>query len=218
MGLRRHSSDCDANLAPVPAAVASTIYRDPDTGLTFAQNVGLYKSDGRGVTFRIAVPDAVDSYAPYDVVIQIVVPTEVGWAGFAWNGGMAKNPLLAVWRASNNQDVVVSSRWSNSHVSPTPYAGSQYTVFKTGTKYNSTHWQVTAKCTGCTSWTSDGGNRYLQPKAQNRVAFAYSPSKPSNPNSNTSNFPVHDVHAYWNHEFALASNANFATTVQKLQS
>ena len=93
------------------SAAESVVYKDPDTGLTFSQNFGLYKSDGRGVTFRVAIPSGVSSYTPFRAVVQIVVPNDVGWAGLAWSGSMTKNPLLTFWRGSNNAPIL-SSRWA----------------------------------------------------------------------------------------------------------
>jgi hypothetical protein len=105
------------------------------------------------------------------------------------------------------------------HTMPTEYSGAQYTLFKSGTKSNSTHWQFTALCKGCTAWDAGSGSmRYLNPRGGNRLAFAYSPSKPSNLNSPSSSIPIHDVHSYWSHDFAQAANANFETTVQRLTS
>ncbi|KAK3372072.1 CBD9-like protein [Podospora didyma] len=205
-----------AALLSLAAAADTAIYQDADTGLTFSTAFALYKSDGRGITFRVAIPSSATNYAKYDAVIQVVVPNDVGWAGLAWGGSMTRNPLLAAWRGSNNQ-VVTTSRWATSHSLPTVYNDSKYTVYKTGTKSNSTHWQFTALCTGCTSWTDSGSARYLNPKGGNRLAFAYSPNKPSNPSSNTSSFPVHDVHGYWSHDFNAGSNTNFETAVARLQ-
>lgn len=96
-------------------------------------------------------------------------------------------------------------------MTPTVYSGATIEVLKTGTHTNSTHWQITAKCTGCTSFSS----KVLNPKGSNRLAFAYAKSKPSNPSSNSSSFNVHDVTNYWNHDFASAANANFAALVTK---
>lgn len=102
---------------------------------------------------------------------------------------------------------------------PQPSTVAQYTLFRSGTKSNGTHWQFTALCKGCTSWTPSGGStRYLSPRGGNRLAFAYSPSRPSNVNSPSSTIPIHDVHGYWSHDFAVATNANFETTVQRLTS
>ncbi|KAK4239499.1 hypothetical protein C8A03DRAFT_32451 [Achaetomium macrosporum] len=197
------------------AIAADAIYRDPDTGLVFTSNFRLYKADGRGITFRVAIPDDAQQNSAYDAVVQMVVPNDVGWAGLAWGGTMTNNPLLVCWRGTSN-NVVLSSRWATGHAFPQVYSGAQYTLFKTGTKSNSTHWQFTALCKGCTSWTASGSTRYLSPKGGNRLAFAYSPTKPSNPNSPSSSFSVHEVHDYWQHDFAQAANANFASTVSKL--
>jgi len=104
------------------------------------------------------------------------------------------------------------------HFTPQLYSGATYTVFKTGTKSNSTHWQFTALCKGCTQWTSStGSQRYLSPRGGNRLAFAYSPNRPSNPGSPSSTIGVHEVHAYWNHDFTGAANADFENAVQRLQ-
>jgi len=93
-----------------------------------------------------------------------------------------------------------------------------YTLYKTGTKVNGTHFQATLKCTGCTSWMQTNGQmKYLKPSDSNRIAMAYSPSKPSNPNSNTSAIPVHEVHAYWEHPFNQGANTNFGQVLQTLQ-
>lgn len=201
------------------AAAANAIYQDPDTGLVFSSNFALYKSDGRGITYRVAIPDGVQSYTAFDTVLQVVVPNDVGWAGLAWGGSMPNNPILVAWRGSSN-NVVLSSRWANGHIQPVEYPTAKYTLFKTGTKSNSTHWQFTALCKGCSSWEPGNGaaTRYLSPRGGNRLAFAYSPSKPSSVNSPSSNLPIHEVHAYWSHDFTQAVNANFETAVQRLTS
>jgi len=99
---------------------------------------------------------------------------------------------------------------------PTAFAGANYTVFKTGTRSNSTHWQVTTRCTGCTAIPISGGRvSYLEPGGGNRFAMAYSAIKPVNPSSNTSTFGVHDAHAYWTHDFSGARNADFDALVAK---
>ncbi|KAK3337555.1 CBD9-like protein [Cercophora scortea] len=201
--------------AALLGSVAADTYYDSDTGLTFSQGFGLYKVDGRGVTVRIAIPTGVEANTAYDAVVQVVVPSDVGWAGLAWGGSMTKNPLLVFWRGSNNSPVL-SSRWSTGHTAPTSYTGAQYTLYKTGTKSNSTHWQFTALCSGCTAFNGDSGLRYISPRGGNRLAFAYSPTKPSG-NSNTSSITVHEVHGYWNHDFTSAANSNFVAAVEKFQ-
>ncbi|KAJ4398966.1 hypothetical protein N0V85_006146 [Neurospora sp. IMI 360204] len=96
--------------APVSAAESVAVY-DSETGLTYSQNFALYKADGRGITFRIAISSDVSSNSAYDAVVQVIVPNDVGWAGLAWGGTMTKNPLMVFWRGSNNKPVL-SSRWA----------------------------------------------------------------------------------------------------------
>ena len=106
---------------------------------------------------------------------------------------------------------------NSGHITPQPYSGASLTLYRTGTKSNSTHWQFTALCQGCTSYSIDGGAmRYLTARGGNRLAFAYSPSRPSS-SSATGSIMVHEVHAYWNHDFAAAANADFEGVVGRLQ-
>ena len=99
---------------------------------------------------------------------------------------------------------------------PTAFTGATYKVFKTGTRSNGTHWQITVHCAGCTSIPlSNGRLTYMEPGAVNRLAMAYAAAKPANPSSNTSTFGIHDAHAYWNHDFAGAKNADFDALVAK---
>ena len=103
------------------------------------------------------------------------------------------------------------------HVTPQTYTQATYTVFKTGTKINSTHWQVTAKCTGCTSWTGKSGSKQnVKIKGDSRFGWAYSLKKPSNPNSATSAIPVHDLGQYFSLDVSKGGNKDFAGVVAKL--
>lgn len=99
-----------ANTGPAAAGAPNAVYQDPDTGLVFTSNLQDYKV-GRGITFRVAIPSGVQSYTPYDAVVQIVAPNDVGWAGLAWGGSMTGNPLLVAWRDFSN-NVVLSSRFA----------------------------------------------------------------------------------------------------------
>ncbi|KAK0644691.1 hypothetical protein B0T16DRAFT_430713 [Cercophora newfieldiana] len=198
-------------------AANERVIQDPDTKLSFFSTYQPYKlENNKGITFRFAVPDAASSTG-FDTVVQMVIPNEVGWAGLGWGGGMAQNPLLVVFRNSNNQGVLASSRWANGHVTPNTYTGATYTVYKAGTKINSTHWQVTAKCTGCTSWTSSGKKTVINPKGNNRFGWAYSLKKPTNPNSATSAIPIHDLGQYFEIDVGKGVNKDFTTLVGKLQ-
>lgn len=76
---------------------------DAGTGMCFAE------ATGSGILYRVGLPN-VDA-APFDVLLQVVAPRSVGWAGIAWGGQMTYNPLTVSW-ANGESDVVVSSRWA----------------------------------------------------------------------------------------------------------
>jgi len=67
-----------------------------------------YSTSASNPVFRIAIPDGAS--APFDVLLQIVAPVSLGWAGFSWGGGMTMNPLTVAW--PNGNKATVSSRWS----------------------------------------------------------------------------------------------------------
>lgn len=67
-----------------------------------------YIAPTSNITYRIAIPDTAS--APFDIYLQITAPSTVGWAGIAWGGTMAKNPLTVAW--FNGDSGVVSSRWA----------------------------------------------------------------------------------------------------------
>ena len=63
-------------------------------------------SPAAGITYRIAIP--AGATAPFDIALQIVAPSTVGWAGIGWGGGMLNNPLVVAW--PNGDTVTVSAR------------------------------------------------------------------------------------------------------------
>lgn len=67
-----------------------------------------YKVASHDITFRIAIPET--AAAPFDVLLQIVAPVAVGWAGLAWGGKMTANPLTVGW--PSGKAAIVSSRWA----------------------------------------------------------------------------------------------------------
>jgi len=200
-------------IASGDTVAGASVYHDPETGFTFSQWNAMYNL-GSAVTFRVAVPSPVAANTPYDAVIQVVAPIDVGWTGLAWGGQMEYNPLAVSWSSGSN--TIVSSRYATEHAAPPAYNGATYSVFKTGTHVNRTHFQYTAKCSGCTSFTGSSGSRViLNPTGTNRFAFAYASSKPSSPYSNTSSLPVHDVYSYWSHDFSAGANAAFTSLTAK---
>ncbi|CAK7209717.1 hypothetical protein SBRCBS47491_000536 [Sporothrix bragantina] len=103
-----------ASLAASPTLAASegdtSVYHDMETGFTFTQYYGKYSLNNGGITYRIAVPSGVAANTNFDVVLQVIAPVDVGWAGLAWGGGMTGNPLAAVWGWQSG--AVISSRWA----------------------------------------------------------------------------------------------------------
>ncbi|KAI1498457.1 hypothetical protein F5X99DRAFT_431767 [Biscogniauxia marginata] len=195
------------------SAAGTTVVQDTETGFTFSEYSAAYTTGSAVINFRVAIP----SPAPdnYDAVIQVIAPSAVGWAGLAWGGQMVNCPLTVAW--SSGSGAVVSSRRATSHTTPTPDTGATLQLLSTGTKSNSTHWQYTAKCSGCTSFTGASNQmKTLNPAGNNRFAFAYSKTKPS---GSTADSPinVHDVYSYWDHDFSTAGNADFDALVQKNQ-
>ncbi|OAA63708.1 Cellobiose dehydrogenase, cytochrome [Niveomyces insectorum RCEF 264] len=193
----------------------TTIYVDAQTGFTFSQYLAKYSLNSKGMYIRIAVPSSVPASTDFDVVVQIVAPVDVGWAGLAWGGDMTKNPLAVAWGYASGG--VISSRWANGHYLPQPYTGSTYEVLPAGTHSNGTHWQITAKCSGCTAYGSGSGSSLsrLSAHGSNRLAFAYAATKPTSPASNLSSFGEHSVIGYWSHDFSAGENAAFASLVAK---
>jgi hypothetical protein len=79
-------------------------YCSPTSSICYLE----YSTSASNPTYRIAIPDATT--APFDTLLQITAPVALGWAGFAWGGGMTGNPLTVTWPNGNN--ATVSSRWS----------------------------------------------------------------------------------------------------------
>jgi len=90
-------------------------------------------------------------------------------------------------------------------------------VLKKGTHVNATHWQVTAKCSGCSKWgDEDTGITHLDANAENPLAFAYSDVPVNDAAKNDSSFNIHDRIGHWVHDFSQGANANFAASLAKI--
>ncbi|KAK4095691.1 iron reductase domain protein [Parathielavia hyrcaniae] len=185
-------------LAPRQFEADSSVFEDPETGLTFAS----YTSD-RGITFRVAIPDLVPETKIFDTVLQIVSPNDVGWAGWAWGGHMTYNPLAVAW-ANGTNNVALSSRIAYGYFSPPEYPDATYTVLKTGTHINVTHWQ----------WGDDDvGYTKLDPQAHTPLAFAFSDTPVDAPGDETITFGIHAGLGHPIYDLAAAKNAGFAAKV-----
>ncbi|CAK7233781.1 hypothetical protein SCUCBS95973_008712 [Sporothrix curviconia] len=160
-----------------------------------------------GVSYRIAIPDTATATAPYDIALSIVAPKAIGWAGIAWGGAMANNPLTLGW--SNAATAIVSSRFTTGHTMPTAYTGASYTTLPSS-KTNTTHWQLDVVCTGCSTWSG----KTLDPGAAASLAFASSTTAPADPSNNASRFGIHNAKGKWSQDMSAAKLAGFATLVQ----
>ena len=134
-------------------------------------------------------------------------------------------PSFSLHQNSNPSESITDIS-SSTRVQPPISSLSPTTLYKTGTHVNKTHWQYTAKCSGCTSYTgaksgsssSSSTKVSLTPTGTNQLAFAFASAKPSNPSSNTSaTLGVHDVYAYWQHDFSVGKNTNWGALVGKLK-
>ena len=99
---------------------------------------------------------------------------------------------------------------------PPEYNDATYTVLKKISFVNATHWQITAKCTGCTKWGDDTtGIQTLEQKGQNQIAFAWSSVPVDKPADNSSSFGIHDSIGHPIFDFSVAANKNFDALVTK---
>lgn len=79
-------------------------YCDTSSGVCYSEvTVGVAP-----ITWRIAIPSVGEG--PFDVLLQIVAPNRVGWAGLAWGGGMLYNPISLGW--ANGNTTVGSGRFA----------------------------------------------------------------------------------------------------------
>ena len=97
-------------LAPIALAAsvlaqASDSYMD--SGITFQ---GL-RETRYGTTWGFVFPplDSTGSRAT-EFIGQIIVPSNVAWAGLSYGGQMSNNLLMVAWL--NGNDVVISPRWA----------------------------------------------------------------------------------------------------------
>ncbi|RYP14311.1 hypothetical protein DL765_006476 [Monosporascus sp. GIB2] len=192
-------------LAPTTEAANSVVFRDAQSGFTFT-SFDAEIQIGRYMAYRVAIPANAVPGQPYDAVLQVVAPIDAGWAGFAWGGGMTRNPLAVNWASGSTP--VVSSRWASTRVMPTAYSGATYQILSRASSVNGTHWKVTALCKGCTSWAGSSGTVVLNPAGETRFAFAYSRVKPSG-TSPDATITVHSVQNTWMHDLNGGKNANF---------
>lgn len=103
--------------------------------------------------------------------------------------------------------------FSGYYAVPLPYDGAEHTYLK-GTTSNATHWQVTARCQGCTRWSSADGDFNLETGSDAILAYACSSVAPDEPASNTSQFNIHEQFGIWNHNLSFGKSASFADWIK----
>ncbi|KAI0179282.1 iron reductase domain protein [Hypoxylon sp. FL1284] len=192
--------------APVTAA---SQYCD-ESGVCFSEiSVGVAP-----ITWRIAIP-AVEE-GPFDVLLQVIAPKTVGWAGLAWGGGMLYNPISLAW--ANGNTTVGSARFALEHVQPETYEEAGHTVLK-GSSVNETHWTLTTLCQGCSAWVNNGGAKVeLDPGATAAsFAFAASAVPPIDPTDPLSPIGIHSEHGIFKLDLAAAKSDKFDTWVEQLK-
>ena len=107
---------------------------------------------------------------------------------------------------------------SSGYFSPPANPDSTYTVLKTGTHINATHWQITAKCSGCSRWgDEDTGYTDIDPSSDISLAFAYGNTPVDTPKDEATTFGIHDSLGHPVYRLSDAKNADFAAKVTKLQ-
>ncbi|KAI3320985.1 iron reductase domain protein [Xylariaceae sp. AK1471] len=190
----------------VSAQSDSESFVDAETGITFQSF-----TNSEGITYRLALPADASADKAYDVILQVVVPISMGWAGWAWGGAMTYNPLTVVWADGTN--AVHSSRQALGYYTPGPYEDAKYTVLK-GTGANATHFKFTAVCSGCASWTDfDGNPSTLDGAGQANFAYAYSATPVDEPANSETTFSIHDSVGHWTHDMAAARSDKFSAWV-----
>ncbi|KAH7391486.1 cellobiose dehydrogenase-like protein [Cadophora sp. MPI-SDFR-AT-0126] len=185
--------------------ILSVPYCDPLTTICYSSYTNEW-----GISYRIALPDV--AAAPSDAIIQIVAPTEFGWAAFAWGGTMVWNPLTMGW--SNGTGAVVSSRFAYGLSQPTTYDAAEYFYLR-GTGTNSTHWTLTTLCRGCTAWSSnDESIASINYTGTSHVACAQAKAPVVDPTDNATAFNYHDSFSKWEHDIKAARSPLFDTWVK----
>ncbi|KAI0401084.1 hypothetical protein F4802DRAFT_442312 [Xylaria palmicola] len=184
----------------------SESFVDVETGITFQS-----ATNAEGIVYRLALPADASAAKPYDVILQIVAPIELGWAAWAWGGAMTYNPLTVVW--ANGKSAGFSSRQALGYYTPVAYEDAKYTVLK-GSGVNATHFKFTALCTGCASWADfDGNVNTLDGASQVNFAYAYSSTPVETPSSSDTGFSIHDSVGHWTHDLAAARSDKFSSWV-----
>lgn len=157
------------------------------------------------ISYRFAIPSNATK-APFDVLVSITAPVKtVGWAGVAFGGAMANNPL-GVGLASG-KTAVLASKHSTGHTPPTDNPDATFKMLPSSMT-NATHWKADALCKGCSSW----GSTSLAPtnKAAN-LAYAMAKAVPAD----ASKITKHDSKGKFSLDLTAAALTDFDALVTK---
>jgi hypothetical protein len=105
---------------------------------------------------------------------------------------------------------------SRSYSPPSVDSRASFEILPKGTRTNTTHWQYTARCVGCTSFVGRNNmNTTLNSNGSNRIAYAWSSVRPSS-TTPSSTISVHEgAPSAWSHDFSLGSNVNWSTLLMQ---
>ncbi|KAI1376862.1 putative iron reductase domain protein [Hypoxylon crocopeplum] len=183
---------------------------EEDTGVCYSEvTVGVAP-----ITWRIAIPSV--EQGPFDVLLQVVAPKTVGWAGLAWGGGMLYNPITLGWANGNN--TVGAARFATAHIQPEIYDPAAHTVLK-GSTANETHWTLTTLCQGCSTWIHNGGAKETLDPGATAASFAYAASAvpPIDPTDPLTPIGIHSEHGIFTLDLASAKSEQFDSWVSQLK-
>lgn len=192
-----------AVFAGLAAAVSSSNYTDPNTGITFLT----YFASDVDYSFGIVFPETVGT----DFIGQLVVPLTdgAGWGGVDFGGDMTKHLLFVAW--PNGDEVITSFRMAQSYANPSVYTNTTVSALPiaNGTFVNSTHLSYTFVCQGCivggtTSFDSDDEAPVL--------GYAVSTSNVDTVSSASSALTYHDAASgEWGFSISGAKSASYST-------
>ncbi|KAJ3122408.1 hypothetical protein HK098_002894 [Nowakowskiella sp. JEL0407] len=104
----------------------------------------------------VAIPSDTTTY-PNEFIVKITGSRTngAGWSGLALGGSMLTSLLLVASIDNGATSVSTSLRVAPYYAAPVLYTGSA-TLTKLAQTYNSTHFTVTVRCKGCTSFSQEG--------------------------------------------------------------
>ncbi|KAI9150821.1 putative DUR3-Urea permease [Paramyrothecium foliicola] len=197
------SHDSDGSVLQTPKEVgtsAQSTYCD-GLGRCFASAAG-----PGGIIFGFAIPETTT--APFQAIVQVTAPIEVGWAGIAFSSRMTNVPLIVTW--PNGDTVKASPRVAFSYSLPGAYAEATLRVLD-GSTVNETHWVSTIFCDGCSSWSdlAPSPPNSLDPAAPNPFGLAYSTAPVNDPEDENTGFSIHQSAQIGLVDLSLAQAAEF---------